>query len=282
MSSFLDLVMAMRGERARPAVVEQLVALEYLDDNIVGERERGRLQAVVAELFQPAWNDLGWEPKPGEPDETRLLRGLLLRILGHTARLPSIDKEVEARLQRYLQDPASLDGAVADEVVRLAAMNGDAARWEEFRKRAREARTPAVSLRFRYALAGFEDPALVERTLQLALADEVPAEDVSMLLGAELDNRKARAAAWRFIRGHFNEIKQKAPDFRFPRLILALGKLCEPAAADEVRKFFGEHKVEAAEKRVDDAVSSIRLCSDLKKREGAGLSLWLRARGDRL
>jgi puromycin-sensitive aminopeptidase len=283
LGSFLDLVMAMRGERARAAVVEQLGALEFLDDHLVAERDRARLQAVVAQLFLPGFNELGWDARPGEADESRLLRGLLLRILGHTARLPAIGAEVEVRLQRYLKDPASLDGAVADEVVRLAALNGNAERWEDFRKRAREAKTPDAALRFRYALAGFEDPALVERTLQLSLSDEVPAEDTAMLVAYELlYNRRGRDPAWGFVRKHFAELRQKTPDFRFSRLILSLGQLCDPAAADGVQKFFAEHKVAAADKRVDEATTSIRLCSDLKKREAANLSSWLRAAGDRL
>ena len=47
-------------------------------------------------------------------------------------------------------------------------------------------------------------------------------------------------------------------------------------------KLLAANKVEAAEERVDEAVTSNKLCSELKKRESANLSLWLRARGDRL
>jgi puromycin-sensitive aminopeptidase len=279
LSRFLDLVMALRGERARPAVVELVSALESLDDYLVVERDRPKLRALVAQLFEPLFHELGWEPKPGESDESRLLRAQLLEALGHTARLPSLVQQIEARLQRYLKDPAAVDGSVADEVVKLAAQDGREARWQEFRERARSSSTPEVRLRFRQALARFEDPALVERTLQLTISDEIAPEDVSMLIGEELANPKGRAAAWKFFRAHFDELRKKTPDFRFSRLIVSTGKLCDPKSAEEVRSFFADHNVEAAERRVEAAVTSIKLCSDLRKREAASLSRWL---GDRL
>ena len=100
---FLDLVVALRGERARPAVMELVSALQFLDDYLVSERDRPRLRALVAGLFSPLFAELGWDGKPGEPDETRLLRAQLLAVLGHTSRLPPLLAEVEARLARYLQ-----------------------------------------------------------------------------------------------------------------------------------------------------------------------------------
>jgi puromycin-sensitive aminopeptidase len=279
---FLDLVIALRSERARPALVELVTALETLDEDVVGERERPLLRQLVARLFLPLFGELGWQPKAGETDETRLLRGKLLDVLGRTAREPSILKEAEARLQKYLQDPASLDGSVADAVVRLGALGGNAARWEDFRARARAAATPELQLRFRYALPQFEDPALVERTLQLSLGDEVPPEEALGIIGAELMNPRGRDAAWRFFRAHFDELRKKAPQFGFSRLIVYTGRLCDKRSAEEVSRFFAEHPVEAAEKRVAQAVTSIQLCNDLKRRESVNLGTWLRARGERL
>ena len=104
------------------------------------------------------------------------------------------------------------------------------------------------------------------------------------MISSELANPRGRAAAWSFFKKHFAELRKKAPEFGFSRLIAAGGHFCDEASRADVAKFFAEpaHHVEAAEKRVEAAVTSIRLCSDLKKREAANLSSWLRARGDRL
>ena len=102
------------------------------------------------------------------------------------------------------------------------------------------------------------------------------------MIGGEMYNRKGRTAAWAFFRRHFAELRQKAPAFGFSRLIVATGRLCDQSSAAEVTKFFADHKVEAAEKRVEQAVTSIKLCTDMKRRESVNLSAWLRARGDRL
>jgi aminopeptidase N/puromycin-sensitive aminopeptidase len=186
-----------------------------------------------------------------------------------------VQAEAEARLQKYLQEPASLDASLADQVVRLGALQGSAARWEDFRARSQAAKIPELSLRFRYALTSFEDPALIERTLALTLTDEVPSEDVMGMIAMVLSNPRGRAAAWAFFQKHFAELQKKAPAFGFSRVIVATGRLCDDAARAEVTKFFAAHPVEAAERRVAQAVQSIQLCSDLKKREAANLAKWL-------
>src|SRR5262249_20945608 len=146
---------------------------EYL----VSEADRPLFRTLVARLFSPLFAELGWEPKLQEPDETRLLRAQIAWVLGYTARLPPLLAEAEARLQKYLREPGSLDGTLADQVVRLGALSGNAARWDDYLSRTHAA-TPETALRFRYALASFEDPALIARTLRLTLGDQIPPEDI--------------------------------------------------------------------------------------------------------
>jgi aminopeptidase N len=128
----------------------------------------------------------------------------------------------------------------------------------------------------------FEDPKLIDKTLQLSLAEETAPDDILNLLSVEMANTHGRDAAWKFFREHFSELRHRAPEFGFSRVVLATSRLCDEKSAKEVEKFFAEHKVEAAEKKVAAAVTSIRSCTDLKKRESVNLTRWLQKRNDAL
>jgi puromycin-sensitive aminopeptidase len=102
-------------------------------------------------------------------------------------------------LERYLSDRTSLDPNLASVVVGLAARDGDVALYECYLERKRGAATdPQEEQRFLLALAAFEVPELIERTLALALGNEVRSQDRTFLLAGLLGRRSSRLSAWGF------------------------------------------------------------------------------------
>ena len=56
--------------------------LEYISNYLVSDADRAGLRAVGATLLTPVAAELGWQPKPGESDETKSLRARVLHTLG--------------------------------------------------------------------------------------------------------------------------------------------------------------------------------------------------------
>jgi hypothetical protein len=119
----------------------------------------------------------------------------------------------------------------------------------------------------------------VQRTLQLVLTPEVRSQDVTRMVGRLMYNRKARAAAWSFVKANFEALRKKSPEFGFQKLVGSTGHLCDDASAREVAAFFADpaHRIGSSERTLKQAVEEITLCSAFKKREAANLSTWLRA-----
>jgi hypothetical protein len=231
-------------------------------------------------LLAPLAAELDWTPKPGEPDRTRLLRAHVLGVLGAVARSKPVLDEVDRRLARVLAEPASMDATVGEVVVSLGPVRGTPARYDAYLARLRVSQAPDEQERLIQALAEFDDPQLVARTLAWLLTAEVRAHDVARALSTLLARRKTRVQAWLFFREHFDALKKKAPEFGFEHVVRATGSFCDEVHRREVAAFFADpkHHVDAGERAVKQADEAIGLCIDLKRREAARLSEWLRTR----
>ncbi len=146
--------------------------------------------------------------------------------------------EARERLERYFTDRRSLDPNLASVVVGLAARDGDAALYERYLDRKRGATTdPEEEQRFLLALAAFEAPALVRRTLDLAVGPEVRNQDRAFLLAGLLGRRASRQAAWTFVEERWDDLVRLMDPMLLQNLIRALGQLTYEPVATEVREF---------------------------------------------
>ena len=83
-------------------------AFAYLD-MIVADADRPALAATVREIVGPAAARLGWEPRPGESELARQLRGMLIGALGTLGDDPEVQKRARELYARFEDDPDSAD-----------------------------------------------------------------------------------------------------------------------------------------------------------------------------
>ena len=81
LKEFIAMLRAMRGESDLNVWRTMLAPLGYLDI-IVNDAERPALAAATRELVSGAAERLGWDPRSGEDELMRQLRGMLLGSLG--------------------------------------------------------------------------------------------------------------------------------------------------------------------------------------------------------
>ena len=99
LSEFLKMARLFTDETDLNAWRALLGAFNYLD-MIVDDADRPALAAEVRKIVGPAFARLGWEPKPGEDELTRQLRGVLAATLGTFGE----DHEVRAKAATALCD----------------------------------------------------------------------------------------------------------------------------------------------------------------------------------
>jgi puromycin-sensitive aminopeptidase len=273
--AYLDLAARFREETDRNVWTVLLASLASLG-RVLGPERRGGLARLARAWLTPAVRRLGWEPVPGEDDLTRQLRGELLQALGIWGDDPAIQAEALARYRRSREDGAAVDPDVVPALIAIAAHGGDAARYEEFLGRFRAAATPQEEQRFLQGLAGFREPALVERTLELAVGPLVRSQDAPLLLRSLLLGVHSRELAWRFVARRWEEIGRKLPALTgLRRMCEGITGLATPELEAEVRAFFADRQVALGGRILDQYLEQLRVAIRFRERSLSALTALL-------
>jgi puromycin-sensitive aminopeptidase len=263
-AEFVELVRLLGNETDPNIWATVLAALGALD-RIIEPADRPKLQAFVRSLTRPAFERLGWEPKPGENERDGELRSLLVTALGWLGNDPEVQQRAAELHARYLDNPLSVDPNVAGAVATLVSRFGGEAEYEQFLHRFRNPSTPQEEVRYLYDLAEFRVEPLLRRTLEMALT-EVRTQNAPFLLAYALMNRDFGAKAWEFVKEHWDEITAKFTDALIPRMLEAVTVLSDPALASDVKAFLAAHPLRSGQKTVDQALERLDVAVAFRQR----------------
>ena len=278
--AFLDLVTDLSSDQER-AVVESFVdPLEYVDAYLVTAANRGAYQAWVRSSLRPMLDKLKWTPAAGESEETHRLRALLMRLLGGVGADPDVVRESTRLARQYLRNPDSVDPNMARTVVRVAAQHGDAALFDEYLAAWKDMKSPEQFYNIGNALSEFRDPQLAQRLLEIAVSPEARNQDAAHAISLVLENPADQAAAWEWVKAHWQEVENKTTMSSGEEIVAATRKFCDAASRDDVRKFFTEHKVASAERGLRRSVEEIDACINYRSRQQGNLAAWLEQHAD--
>jgi aminopeptidase N len=181
LTSYLNLASKFSGE-PRLAVWEALLGkLGGLQNLAVGSPEHALLQRYMRELVGPKFKQLGWDEKASDSVEDRQLRTLLAGALSFAGD-STVLTEARARFARFQADPATLSSASLDFVMGVVGRYADAASYDALAALTMKAQTTEERNRYGMSLASALDPALAARTLQVALAPNLPTQLTSMVV----------------------------------------------------------------------------------------------------
>jgi aminopeptidase N len=196
------LTVARNADGVRDPVVQKALAqqLDGLNDLYAGRPGEAAYRAFGRARLAAAYARLGWDARPGEPDNDAVLRSTVLATLGAMDD-PAVIAEARRRFTAFLAAPDSLRGTTRQTVLRIVADHADAATWDQLHMLAQKATDPTDKSRFYGYLGASHDPALADRALALALTREPPATDapglISSVAGSYPDKAFAFALAHR-------------------------------------------------------------------------------------
>jgi puromycin-sensitive aminopeptidase len=248
-------------------------AFNYIDV-IVSDEDRPALAELVRGVAGPAFERLGWEPREGEDELTRQLRGTLVATLGTLGDDPGIQRRAAELYELYEKDPSKADRDLAPALVAVLAWCGDAARYQEFKKKFKSARTPQEEQRYLFALADFRDRALLRETMAMTLDGQVRTQNAPYLMHSLLLNMDCRYEAWDFVKRNWEEMVKKYPDSALPRMCEGVVALLD--REDEVKTFFHAHRVRLGGKLIDQHLERLSVAVAFRAREGKSLATTLR------
>jgi aminopeptidase N/puromycin-sensitive aminopeptidase len=181
--------------------------------------------------------------------------------------------------RRYLKDPNSVDASLAQEVLTIAARNGDAALFDDYVSAMGGLSAPEQFYAVGSALSQFRDPAIVEKVLKTSVSDAVRNQDAAGLIAAVVRVPENHAIAWVWVKEHWSEVEKKITMSSGGVIVDATARFCDPAMRDDVQQFFTGHKVPSTERALKVSVERMNSCINFRARQKANLAAWLSQHG---
>jgi aminopeptidase N len=275
-ASFLALADAMRNER-EPLVVSNIVnTFSAIREDIASDADRAAVESWIRAYLQPLVKELGWTPKPGEPDDHRILRSVALGTLVEAGNDLAVSREARRIIDRELTGKAQLDPTTRKLAIELAAATGDAKLYDAYVRTMRAQKTPDSYYLYFYSLAYFRDPVLIKRTLDWALSPEVKNQDAGGLISrAVIANPEMRDEAWTWVEQNWDRIHSKIPERMLGGIMSSARVFCDRETATRVKAFYDAHPVASAARRNAQTIERIGQCAALREMQSPQLKQWV-------
>jgi puromycin-sensitive aminopeptidase len=144
-------------------------------------------------------------------------------------------------------------------LISIVAHTGTPADYEKFYGKFKNAQTPQEEQRYLFALAGFRQPDLINRTLRLTVNGEVRTQNSPYLMRSILLNPDGRFRAWGFMKAHWDEMLRQYPDNSIPRMCEGIVSLARPEVERDVRDFFAHHPVKQGAKQLEQHLERLHI-----------------------
>jgi aminopeptidase N/puromycin-sensitive aminopeptidase len=279
--TFLDLAAALKAD-PNPVVVGQ--ALRGV--NMVAEKlaatpdERAALAVWIRKTFGPVYVQLSAPSRPADAadaDTIGALRAQLLTVLGYYGQDPAVIAQARQIADKYLADPASVDGTLSHTALYIASRNGDAVLFSKLQSIFETSTNPELQQTALRMLPLFHDPALVQRSLDYAASGKVRNQDAVALFATPLRVNQTRDQAWKYIETHWDKVQAQFTPEMGSRLVGSTGSFCSAGSRDEVSAFFATHPVAASSRYLKGAMDSINSCIEYRTNQEPNLKTWLAA-----
>jgi puromycin-sensitive aminopeptidase len=271
---YLDLTARFTTETDRNVWTVLAGSFAYVGRVIAPENRPG-LAALVRHRVAPAFERLGWEPDPDESELDRQLRGELLRLLGTLGDDPATQERARGLYARHQDGGGAVDPNVLPALISIVAWTGGEAQYAAFLERFKHARTPQDEQRYLYALAGFRQPELLSRTLELALGQEVRSQDAPFLVRALLASVYGRGLAWEFVKQHWEAMARQYPGSAYRRMWEGVTTLISTEWERDVHAFVKAHGIELGGKTLAQYLEQLRVAVSFQEREREALATYL-------
>ncbi len=150
----------------------------------------------------------------------------------------------------------------------VVAAHGSVEDFERLQNGFLTAPTPQEQLRQLYALAEFDDEALLLRACEFAFSGKVKTQNAPFLLRMAIGNRRHGPAAWKFMRDHWDQANADFPTNTIARMVDSVKQLATPELVADTAAFFAEHSIPQATKTLDQILERQRINAALLARDG--------------
>ena len=273
----LSLVLALKADPNSAVIASALQKAGAIMSRVGTPQDKDRIEAIFRKQFAPVYAALGKPAKADSPDR-RQLRATLFELLGGGKDPAVLTQARQIADSIYTPGSApdkSLDPAFQDAAIRIAATNGDAPLYEKILTASKTLISPEQQTQALFTLDNFQDPALVQRTLDYASSGAVRNQDSWIFFSSLLGNPGTRTQAWTYIQQNWEKVHAQFTTNSGVRVVGATGSFCTQKQRDEVATFFATHPVDASARTLTQSLNGIDACIQFRAAQQPSLQQWL-------
>ena len=258
---------------------EQIIhVLDFINRLLSGSSEQEKFQRYARSLLRPTFDVVGWETKPDEKAATANLRASLITALGNLND-PKVVMNCRERFKAFLTNPESLAPDLRPAVFSVVGRYADELTWNELHELGLKTTSVEEKQNYYDALASAIDSKLVEKSLPIALTDELPTSRAVFLVLRVARESGHSDIAWDFARANMKALLAKndalGANTYAPSLFIFFS---DGSRAQELRAYAKNNLPAASAQEVLKALDEIRFRSEFKKRLAPQLDAWIDGR----
>jgi aminopeptidase N len=283
-SSLFDLLENLRGDESFAlwqnvlGTGETVGALRLIDRLEQGGAGREAYQKYICSLFTAKLQELGWDEKPGESNETQSYRATLIEALGFFGDRGVIDESFR-RFENYRENPSTLSPNLRSAVITIVGRYSSQTVNRELLRMADDTKSVEEKRMYLRALGAALDPQSAQETLQYLGSDKMEAGDLALLLecfGAEGEHPDI---AWSFAAAHLPEMQNRLGLLDQSRLFSSIATgFTDNDQADEILAFAQANLPPATFREVEYSSNEIRFRARLKARTLPAIDAWIKVK----
>lgn len=270
LSDYLHLTSHFTRERDKNVWAVLLDSFSFLN-RIAVTADRPALEAFVRARLTPAMEDLGWVPQANDDELVRQLRGEVIGALGKLGNDQAIQQQAIEQYRQYCGNPGRIDPNIIPALIAILAHTGDEARYHEFVEHSQTAATPQEERRYLFALAGFQSPVLLARTLARTINGEVRTQDAPFVVSAVMGSVYGRELGWDFVKANWDQMDRLFPKQGLRRMCGGIVGLATPELERDVRDFFRARNIDLGGKTLEQYLEQLRIAVIFREREQRNL-----------
>jgi puromycin-sensitive aminopeptidase len=236
-------------------------------DLMIDSNARMPFAAFVCDRLAHAKTQFGWSSTEDRSDLVKRERARVLLTLGTIGQDKETIDQARKLANEYFthEDAAAVESELYEPMLKIVAYNGNHQDYAKIKSLWQRSKTPERKQSTLMALALFQDPVLIEKTLKMCLTSTIERQDAPLVMAAIMEGRAGRGLAWEFFRKHIIRIAWRFPEHLMLNLVMAMNALGEQKQADEVRAFFKKHPVPSQARGINKIIEAIEIRVEFRR-----------------
>ncbi|MCU1276894.1 MAG: peptidase, partial [bacterium] len=256
-------------------VIDTLAGLHH---HLVQPSERANYQRFINKVYGAKAHALGWTPKPGEDEDTRLLRPGLVGLVAAEGEDKQLAAEARTLALKWLADRKAVSPDVVGKVLGVAARNGDRALFDKMHAEAKRATDRHDRQQILGALGAFRDPAIAKAALAIAASTEFDARESSPIVYDLTSEASTRQLAWDFLKTNFDTMLKRLSAEQMSYTPFVGASFCDEPHEKDMEAFFKDRspKLPGGPRLLAQASERSQLCRAYVAAQQPGVTAFLK------